>query len=127
MKKQVLLTIITAFLSQTSFAAPMDRIGGPEGTMQTIHHCGYLPTGNKLYTSSRTTTHLIETKLSAMGYRAKVDGNYGKKDKRAVKQFQRDYGLKVDGIVGPITAQKLGFISHPSAHVRRCQRMASGN
>lgn len=37
----------------------------------------------------------------------KVDGSFGKKSEEAVMNFQRRYGLKVDGICGPETWKKL--------------------
>jgi hypothetical protein len=42
-------------------------------------------------------------------YRTKLvtDGKIGKKSKEVVKKFQGDYGLKVDGVVGPETYSKL--------------------
>lgn len=39
-----------------------------------------------------------------------ADGIYGPNTTRGVKRFQRDKGLVVDGIVGPITARALGGI-----------------
>ena len=36
-----------------------------------------------------------------------VDGDFGKCTEAAVKQFQRDRGLEVDGIVGPLTWKEL--------------------
>ncbi len=36
-------------------------------------------------------------------YKAKVDGKFGDVTEKAVKNFQRAKGLKVDGIVGPQT------------------------
>ncbi|HEX5621236.1 MAG TPA: peptidoglycan-binding protein [Solirubrobacteraceae bacterium] len=37
-----------------------------------------------------------------------VDGVFGPKTKKAVKQFQTDFGLTVDGIVGPKSWAMLG-------------------
>jgi murein L,D-transpeptidase YcbB/YkuD len=36
-----------------------------------------------------------------------VDGIYGEKTKKAVRQFQQKYGLQVDGVAGPITKGKI--------------------
>ena len=36
-----------------------------------------------------------------------IDGKFGKDTLAAVKAFQRDHGLEVDGIVGPITRKEL--------------------
>lgn len=36
-----------------------------------------------------------------------ADGDFGAETEKAVKQFQRDWGLKEDGVVGPATWEKL--------------------
>ena len=41
------------------------------------------------------------------GYRLVVDGIFGNKTEGLVKQYQQDYGLVVDGIVGPATWKSL--------------------
>ena len=53
----------------------------------------------------------LQTQLDKDGYRlsngrkpgAGIDGHFGKVTNKAVKQFQKDEGLKVDGVVGPNT------------------------
>lgn len=52
---------------------------------------------------------LIQQSLSKKGYQVKIDGYFGAQTDVAVKKFQRDNGLTVDGIVGPGTAAKLGI------------------
>lgn len=42
-----------------------------------------------------------------------VDGIFGAKTEAAVKAFQRDHGLTIDGIVGPKTWAELGVITQP--------------
>ena len=52
----------------------------------------------------------VQSKLVALGYsigRCGIDGFFGNDTEEAVKQFQRDYGIKDDGIIGPITWAKL--------------------
>lgn len=52
----------------------------------------------------------VQHKLAYYGYfHANATGYYGKITKRAVKAFQHDYGLHVDGVVGPRTASALGL------------------
>ncbi len=52
----------------------------------------------------------IQTALKNRGYyTGKVDGIFGKITTAAVKKFQKDRGLKVDGIVGPATMKALGI------------------
>lgn len=55
-------------------------------------------------------TREVQTVLKKWGYyKGSVDGINGPKTKEAVKSFQRKYGLAVDGIVGPLTASKMGL------------------
>ena len=54
----------------------------------------------------------IQTRLKNWGYyKGVVDGIYGTKTRDAVKSFQKKNGLKVDGIAGPATLQKIGLSS----------------
>lgn len=55
-------------------------------------------------------TKEVQTVLKKWGYyTGVVDGINGPKTKEAVKKFQRKYGLTADGIVGPLTAAKMGL------------------
>ena len=51
-----------------------------------------------------------QTLLEKAGYSVGpcgIDGDFGKDTLAAVKAFQKDHGLKVDGIVGPLTKKEL--------------------
>ncbi len=55
-------------------------------------------------------TTTVQKKLKQWGYyTGNVDGINGPKTIAAVKSFQRKYGLTADGIVGPLTAAKMGI------------------
>lgn len=55
-------------------------------------------------------TKEVQTVLKKWGYyKGAVDGINGPQTKEAVKRFQRKYGLAADGIVGPLTASKMGL------------------
>ena len=55
-------------------------------------------------------TKEVQTVLKKCGYyTGSVDGINGPQTKAAVKKFQRKYGLTADGIVGPLTASKMGL------------------
>ena len=50
----------------------------------------------------------VQTRLATLEYYTyKVDGIWGSRTKKAVKKFQRDYGLTADGIVGARTEKAL--------------------
>lgn len=52
----------------------------------------------------------IQTKLKRWGYyTGAIDGIYGSSTVSSVKWFQRKNGITADGIVGKITAQKMGL------------------
>ena len=54
------------------------------------------------------TVRQVQRALEDRGYfTGGVDGIYGSRTEAAVRQFQMDQGLVIDGIVGPITASKL--------------------
>lgn len=57
-----------------------------------------------------TTVTEIQQALMARGFDPGViDGVWGRRTARAVREFQTKAGLRVDGIVGPITAKALGL------------------
>lgn len=52
----------------------------------------------------------MQTKLKSLGYyTGKVDGIYGTGTQSAVKKFQKNCGITVDGIAGPKTLLYLGI------------------
>lgn len=52
----------------------------------------------------------IQKKLKSLGYyKGAVDGVYGTNTLKAVKSFQKNCGLKADGIAGPKTIRYLGL------------------
>ncbi|AFY56902.1 putative peptidoglycan-binding domain-containing protein [Rivularia sp. PCC 7116] len=50
----------------------------------------------------------LQADLSAKGYEVSVNGNFDEYTENAVKSFQKDNGLNVDGVVGAETGMKLG-------------------
>jgi peptidoglycan hydrolase-like protein with peptidoglycan-binding domain len=52
----------------------------------------------------------VQYQLKQKGYfHANITGYYGAITKHAVKAFQRDHGLRADGVVGPSTKRALGM------------------
>jgi len=52
-------------------------------------------------------TFLIQAALYSRGYNVTPDGTYGPATEAAVRAFQRDQGITVDGIAGPVTQDRL--------------------
>lgn len=58
----------------------------------------------------------IQKKLKSLGYyTGSVDGIFGSRTQSAVKAFQKNCGITVDGIVGPTTLLYLGLSSASSS------------
>lgn len=58
----------------------------------------------------------VQTKLKSLGlYTGSVDGIYGTGTQKAVRQFQKNCGIIVDGIAGPKTLLYLGITSGSSS------------
>ena len=69
------------------------------------------------YGDSGTDVAKIQKQLIKQGYKATdTSGQYGKETKWAVRLFQKDHGLAVDGIAGPATLKKLGITASASNH-----------
>lgn len=49
----------------------------------------------------------LQTRLNERGARLEVDGRFGPRTERAVRDFQRENGLSADGVVGQRTKEKL--------------------
>lgn len=65
---------------------------------------GILKIGNR-----GTAVKKLQQKLTSLGYNTKgMDGIFGYNTDQAVRRFQKDRHLKVDGIVGPATIKALG-------------------
>ena len=70
-----------------------------------------LPVAEAKYIVKGDTTQnvkLVQTRLNTLGYyKFKIDGIWGWRTTKAVKEFQKDYGLTVDGLVGARTEKAL--------------------
>ena len=60
--------------------------------------------------SSKMTVRQIQSALRKAGfYNEAIDGKMGPRTKAAIKEFQKEYGLKPDGVVGTRTRSKLMY------------------
>lgn len=55
-----------------------------------------------------TDVERLQRDLSQLGYQVEVNGVFDESTENAVKKFQQDHNLTVDGIVGPQTGRQLG-------------------
>ncbi len=71
----------------------------------------FVPTNSvSVYALTTTQNKQVQQKLKTLGYyKGAIDGIIGNQSKTAIRNFQRDYGLVVDGIVGPKTLKALGL------------------
>ena len=90
-------------LKSVSYSASDAPISPPKDEDEKMP-TGNLPTLRKGNTGEYVT--LLQTKLLQKGYdlgKYGVDGDFGSATLQAVKQFQKDHGLAVDGVVGKAT------------------------
>ncbi len=81
------------------------------GLVANLSGTGSIMTLSK-YGSRGNEVRQIQTRLKELGYNpGTIDGIYGTNTQNAVKAFQRDKGLSVDGIAGPKTLKALGISS----------------
>lgn len=65
-----------------------------------------------VYVATKSENKQIQQRLKELGYyKGSIDGIIGPQSLKAIKNFQRDYGLTVDGIVGKNTLKALGLSS----------------
>ncbi len=106
MKKKILiafLLLLTGVMSVLGFVAFNNSVKLEEKSTPTI------ATLEPAYAVTADTKE-VQTRLKKWGYyTGNVDGINGPKTIAAVKAFQKKYGLTQDGIVGPLTAAKMGI------------------
>lgn len=70
-----------------------------------------------VYALTQSENKQVQQKLKDLGYyNGAIDGIIGPKSVAAIKKFQKDYGLTVDGIVGKNTLKALGISNSNSAY-----------
>lgn len=81
------------------------------GTIATLQY--FTPLANEVVVDTAVQSDqntLVQQKLKDLGYyMGSIDGILGTKSIQAIKNFQKDYGLTVDGIVGKNTLKALGL------------------
>jgi peptidoglycan hydrolase-like protein with peptidoglycan-binding domain len=67
------------------------------------------------YGSTGSAVRHLQSALVAQGYEIDVDGDFGDATDAAVRHFQDNNSLDVDGVAGPATLAALGIVAHSSS------------
>ena len=87
----------------TRSARPCARDGQGTTVVETPEYPGYVLRRGASGDDVKTLQRLLDD----AGYKVDIDGDYGRKTRAAVRQFQKDEAIKVDGIVGPQTWERI--------------------
>ncbi|MBQ2680229.1 MAG: spore cortex-lytic enzyme [Firmicutes bacterium] len=108
MKKSYIITVFLLILSICASAFFMDRILDYSEAREVIAY-RQGSTGNGV--------REIQERLSKLDlYNGAIDGIYGPATTQAVRDFQRQKGLTIDGIAGNMTLEALGIITSESIY-----------
>ena len=94
--------------------SPRQTFGGSSSSSNNNNSSNLLKCGD-----SGNGVKALQEKLIALGYScggAGADGDYGSGTANAVRRFQRDNGLSVDGIAGPKTLEAINKVSKPDSN-----------
>lgn len=112
----VLLVFWVSFISAytASYAADRAIINtmAPPGKITTTDYNGlsYHNRGASWQEPQPPDVRKIQTRLKELGYNCgQIDGVFGPKTEQAIRTFQKDQKLVVDGIAGPVTCKALNF------------------
>lgn len=95
-RKTVCLLFLALVVAFASFGGALTR--------------NYADAANIVKGDTKENVRMVQQRLKELGYYTiAVDGIWGPKTLAGVKNFQRDYGLVVDGIVGSRTEKALGI------------------
>lgn len=76
----------------------------------TLYAVNYSASSETISVATTSENKQVQQKLKDLGYyNGDIDGIFGSQTIKAIKNFQRDYGLTVDGIVGTRTLNALGL------------------
>ena len=111
------LNIDTRFRCARELEAELNKIRAESDTAARDPTCGEpgLPDGSDVFWPPRTVDRSMSGKdvralqavLDARGYAAEADGTVGDLTDRAIRAFQKDHSLAVDGVCGPKTWKEL--------------------
>lgn len=103
MKRKIIVMLACALIISSSFALALQIVPIKKQEKVNAQEIEYVE-------AATANTREVQTVLKKWGYyTGSVDGINGPLTKAAVKRFQKKYGLSQDGIVGPVTAAKMGL------------------
>ena len=73
---------------------------------------------------SGTDVMVLQHDLTALGFRVRASGNFNRLTLRRLKQFQRHYGLIVDGVAGPQSISTLKRLLSRRLHIAESKQAA---
>ena len=101
--KRFIISFVVILFSTLSLVGVFSSLKISNNTVQTVAKIEHVE-------AATANIKDVQQKLKKWGYyTGKVDGINGPKTIAAVKKFQKKYGLTQDGIVGPLTAAKMGL------------------
>lgn len=113
--------LAAAFVATT--AASLIATPLPAHAEKIPHRCMYTDTERTLrYGSSGTVVRQAqcEYNMATRGTDLVVDGSYGPRTASAIRRFQDCVGITVDGIVGPITWNRLNDWARSNGYPANC-------
>ena len=103
MIKKLLICLVCVFMFSAVFC-------GVSSQMKQTIQIAYAASDKIEVSAAVADTKEVQTRLKTWGYyTGAIDGINGPQTIAAVKKFQKKYGLTQDGIVGPLTAAKMGI------------------
>ena len=104
--KKILIAFLVLLSGVFALVGGVNAIGGSKTDVETEQAIARLESVDAAVADTRE----VQTRLKKWGYyTGNVDGINGPLTISAVKRFQKKYGLTQDGIVGPLTAAKMGI------------------
>ena len=101
--RSIAMTILIITMVISCLFGGNSNVQAAQGNSNSLSTIEYIKIGDR-GDSVKTIQNILKKKGY---YQSQIDGIFGNKTKKAVKEFQRDANIGVDGIVGPVTKKYL--------------------